>query len=229
MYKKTRNTSAMRCWNFYLKQYCRLVLNSFAYKVHDNVVACLIRASIMQVMQISRYSLRKKKPLNTTDEKYTLLQIKSTNSQQLIHDVYSKGWLYYQRWGKRSVTELNTSSPWKRSKWKPLCLVTKYPAQDSGIWYKLSQKTKYMKHSLKDIYSSKKCFSREGFSTGRDETTCLSQGSQSSNRTEVTEKPDRRPLSSRWHASIMLAREIHTTVCSAGTSRYKVLGNKSEE
>lgn len=104
LYKKTRNTSAMRCWNFYLKQYCRLVLNSFAYKVHDNVVACLIRASIMQVMQISRFSLRKKKPLNTTDEKYTLLQIKSTNSQQLIHDVYSKGWLYYQRWGKRSVT-----------------------------------------------------------------------------------------------------------------------------
>lgn len=55
----------------------------------------------MQVMQISRFSLRKKKPLNTTDEKYTLLQIKSTNSQQLIHDVYSKGWLYYQRWGEK--------------------------------------------------------------------------------------------------------------------------------
>lgn len=30
----------------------------------------------MQVMQISRLSLKRKNPLNTTDEKYTLLQIK---------------------------------------------------------------------------------------------------------------------------------------------------------
>lgn len=61
----------------------------------------MIRASIMQVRRISRLFLKRKNPLSTTDEKYTLLQIKSTNSHQLIHDVYSRGWLYYQRSGRK--------------------------------------------------------------------------------------------------------------------------------
>lgn len=104
---------------------------------------------------------------------------------------------------------------------------TQHRIQVFGISFHRRQSTWNI--HLKTFTPQKNVFSREGFSTGRDEITCLSQGSQSSNRTEVTEKPDRRPLSSRWHASIVLAREIHTTVCSAGTSRHKVLGNKSEE